>query len=446
MFNDPSRRISNVPQLWLNPDMNVLPHASTANAITINNVKDAEARFAKFAPLLVKLFPELADSGGIIESALLELPSIVGIQGLDNHYGKFWIKADHALPIAGSIKARGGIHEVLEFTELLARQHGLLGGTDHYLQLASPAARALFSQYEISVGSTGNLGLSIGIMSAALGFRATVHMSAEAKQWKKDRLRRHGVTVVEYSGDYAQAVEAGRLRASTDPHSYFVDDEQSHSLFLGYAVAAFRLQAQLESRNIMVNADHPLFVYLPCGVGGAPAGVTFGLKHLFGKAVHCFFVEPTTSPCFLAQMQNPDCPGITVYDVGLDNVTQADGLAVPAASALAISEMRPLLSGIATTSDDTMFADLAWLHEQENIRIEPSAAAAFSGPRMLLETEAGQSYLSQQSLLPHMKHANHIVWTTGGLFVPDDEYAGFLDRGKSVIREKFGHQKNSNHR
>lgn len=432
MSNEKSPKISHVEQLWLNPDMNVYSDADIASGITISNAREAEARLTRFAPLLVKLFPELTDSQGLIESALLELPSIAGIENPGDHYGKFWIKADHALPIAGSIKARGGIHEVLEFTESLARQHGLLGGADDYLELASPAARSLFSQYEVSVGSTGNLGLSIGIMSAALGFRATVHMSAEAKQWKKDRLRRHDVTVLEYAGDYAQAVEAGRLRASTDPHSYFVDDEQSQSLFMGYAVAAFRLQAQLADRKVLVDAEHPLFVYLPCGVGGAPAGVTFGLKHIFGNAVHCFFVEPITSPCFLAQMQNPDWPGITVYDVGLDNVTHADGLAVPAASALAIKEMRPLLSGIATTSDETMFADLAWLYEQEGIRIEPSAAAAFSGPRSLLESEIGQSYLSRQGVLPHMQRANHIVWTTGGLFVPDDEFAGFLDRGKNI--------------
>lgn len=436
MRNNDTRQTKNLPQLWLNYDMNVARGADAASGITINNVTEAGLRLARFAPLLMSLFPELQASKGIIESDLIELSSITGIPNVDGRYGTFWNKADHALPIAGSIKARGGIHEVLEFTESLARQHGLLDGSNDYHQLSSPASRSFFSQYEVSVGSTGNLGLSIGIMSAALGFRATVHMSAEAKQWKKDRLRRHGVNVVEYSGDYAQAVEAGRQRASADPHSYFVDDEQSHSLFMGYAVAAFRLQAQLESVSVKVDAEHPLFVYLPCGVGGAPAGVTFGLKHIFGKAVHCFFVEPVTSPCFLVQMQNPDRPGITVYDVGLDNVTEADGLAVPAASALAIREMRPLLSGIATTADDTMFADLAWLHDQENIRVEPSAAAAFSGPRMVLESEVGRSYLSQQGVLPHMRRANHIVWTTGGLFVPDDEYASFLDCGRSVINNR----------
>ena len=34
-----------------------------------------------------------------------------------------------------------------------------------------------------------------------------------------------------------------------------------------------------------------------------------------------------------------------------------------------------------------------------------------------------------------MENATHVSWTTGGLFVPDDEYARFLARGASGTDE-----------
>ena len=49
--------------------------------------------------------------------------------------------------------------------------------------------------------------------------------------------------MIEYESDYSEAVKQGRKMSDQDPKSYFVDDENSRNLFLGYAVAARRLPA-----------------------------------------------------------------------------------------------------------------------------------------------------------------------------------------------------------
>ena len=432
---------SGQPALWTNPalaDASQAHGAGQTIAIGPAHMLAAEARFGRFAALLADLFPELQPSGGRIESALLPVPALQAALGMPADFGRLWVKADHSLPVAGSIKARGGIHEVLEFAERLALEQGLLALDADYRILAGPAARDLFGRYEVAVGSTGNLGLSIGVMASALGFRATVHMSADAKTWKKDRLRARGVRVVEHAGDYEQAVAAGRQQAAQDPFIHFIDDERSLSLFLGYSAAAPNLGRQIAALDITVDAGHPLFVYLPCGVGGAPGGITFGLKQLYGPHVHCFFAEPTQSPCFLLRMLDRHGAAPSVYDIGLSNHTEADGLAVPRASDLAADVIGDDLSGVYTVADDTLFHHLYLAQRHAALQIEPSAAAGFPGPAMLRDTAEGQAYLERHGLLPVMQEATHIAWTTGGLFVPEAEYRKFLERGASLDAHAAG--------
>jgi len=417
--------------VWFNPGTTSLAQGLPYVGLTEQEVDAAHARLARFAPYLAQAFPETTATGGMIESDVVPIPAMQ--KRLEQVYGQricgeVLLKKDSHLPISGSIKARGGIYEVLTHAEKLALEAGLLSTQDDYSVLLSPACKQFFSQYSIAVGSTGNLGLSIGIISACIGFKVTVHMSADARAWKKAKLRSHGVTVVEYEEDYGVAVEQGRKAAETDPNCFFIDDENSRTLFLGYAVAGQRLKAQFEKQGRVVDAAHPLFVYLPCGVGGGPGGVAFGLKLAFGDHVHCFFAEPTHSPCMLLGVYTGLHDAISVQDIGIDNVTAADGLAVGRASGFVGRAMQRLLEGFYTLDDQTMYNLLGLLAQEEDIRLEPSALAGMPGP---LHVSASDEYHQLQGLTPEqMANATHVVWATGGGMVPDAEMAQYLAKGQ----------------
>lgn len=411
--------------IWFNPNINKTKEALKTVTVTSEMVKEASNRLNRFASYLQIAFPETIRSKGIIESPLVAIPTMqIALTNLfeSDFNGELLLKCDSDLPISGSIKARGGIYEVLKIAETLATREGLLTETDDYAMLATEEMQQFFSGYSIAVGSTGNLGLSIGIMSAKLGFRVTVHMSSDAKQWKKDMLRAKGVEVIEYASDYSIAVEEGRKQADQDQTCFFIDDENSVDLFVGYAVAASRLEKQLEQQGRKVDEVNPLFVYLPCGVGGGPGGVAFGLKLIFGDHVHCYFAEPTHSPCMLLGLMTGLHEKIAVGDIGLDNKTAADGLAVGRPSGFVGKTLEQLISGSYTISDDTMYRLLALLYDTEKIQLEPSALAGMTGPIQLAKHGV------------NLQHATHIVWATGGGMVPEDEMKAYYTKGKSLLK------------
>lgn len=408
--------------IWFNPGLRCRDTAFEGISLTMADIDDAEARLRRFAPFIMRCFPETAGNGGIIESPLTEVEHMR--QRLNGHGGgiggRLLLKRDSDLAIAGSVKARGGIYEILKHTEEIALEKGLLSGyDDDYAKLAGDECRGVFSQYTVQVGSTGNLGLSIGIMSAAVGYKVIVHMSADAKQWKKDLLRSKGVKVVEYKSDYSEAVKRGRELSDADPMSYFVDDENSVALFLGYAVAAKRLKAQLEDMGIEIDENRPLIAYIPCGVGGAPGGIAFGLRLLFGDNAHVFFVEPIQAPCMLLGMASGLNNKICVQDVGLTGLTHADGLAVGRPSGFVGGVMKTLLAGEMTVEDYKLYDYMRALLDTEGIFIEPSSCAAFEGPMKLCSRE-GEEYIGRHGLEDKMQNAIHIPWATGGRLVPEE--------------------------
>ncbi|MDR2368186.1 MAG: D-serine ammonia-lyase [Deltaproteobacteria bacterium] len=406
---------------WGNPFHSRLGGRRISPTLGLDDILGAEGRLERFAPYLAHAFPETRASHGLVESDLCPVPKMKA--ALDRLYGTplpgfLYAKLDSYLPIAGSVKARGGVYEVLCLAENIAQREGALTEGDDYATLATKPFKRLFSRYRILVGSTGNLGLSIGITGTRLGFEVIVHMSSDAKPWKKELLRANGATVIEHPGDYGEAVAAGRREAAGDPKSHFVDDENSRALFLGYSVAAVRLKTQLRHIGLLPNAHRPLFVYLPCGVGGAPGGITFGLRTLFGDDAHCFFAEPTQAPAMLLGLMTDKRDAVSAADFGLAGQTEADGLAVARPSGFVAETLRRDISGVFTVTDDRLLNLLRLLADKEGLWFEPSALAGFPGPWKLLTTEAGQIYLEANGLKGKLKDAIHVVWGTGGGMVP----------------------------
>ena len=408
--------------VWLNPDRRHVVPREKIDGYGFARMKAAQMRFMRFMPWVEKAFPETAARKGVIESGLLEITNMKDRMNAEGAgvTGRVLLKDDAHLPIAGSVKARGGIHEVLAIAEKTAQNADMLWPTENYGKVYSDAFREFYSRYTIQVGSTGNLGISIGRTAARLGFKVTVHMSSDAKEWKKELLRSEGVTVVEYEGDYSEAVANGRKQSEMDENSFFIDDENSEDLFFGYSTAAMRVSVQLRKMNIPVDSKHPLFLYLPCGVGGAPGGITFGFRQLYGDNVHCFFAEPVQAPCLTLGMATGKGADICVQDIGLDGRTNADGLAVGRPSAFVCRMMKPLMSGSFTVFDERMADWQEKLRELEGISVELSACAGFRG---LFEVEnegtAFADYLRREKVAETMEQATHIVWATGGGLMPD---------------------------
>lgn len=413
-------------EIWLNPHQKLMKEMPCFS-FDMEDIEGVEALWKRFAPFFVRVFPETIPSNGKLESPLVKIDKMQQLLSERGEIpGNLYLKCDNDLPIAGSIKARGGFFEVLHYAEKLALQAGLLSENKDYSVFASEEFREFFSRYKIGVGSTGNLGLSIGIISAALGFRVTVYMSSDAKEWKKDLLREKGVKVMEFEGDFSEAIVAGRNETQADPKAYFVDDENSNELFLGYSLGALRLAEQLKEKGIKVDENHPLFVYSPCGVGGSPGGTAFGLKQIFGDHVHCFFVEPTHSPSVMIALITGEMSNISVQDLGIDNRTEADGLAVGRASNFATQIISHIVSGIYTIKDKELFVLLAQLEDSEDIFLEPSATAGLVGPLKVAQTDYAEKHNLQ------MENTTHVVWATGGSLVPEEQRKEFYNRGKKA--------------
>ncbi|MNS57010.1 D-serine dehydratase [compost metagenome] len=113
-----------------------------------------------------------------------------------------------------------------------------------------------------------------------------------------------------------------------------------------------------------------------------------------------------------------------MQEIGIDNLTAADGLAVGRPSGFVGRAMQRLIDGYATVSDEELYRLLATLEQTEQLRLEPSAVAGFAGIPAVLAAPQYQR---------HLETATHLVWGTGGSMVPEQEMAAYVARGHALL-------------
>ena len=178
---------------WINPrsDQPASYRSRWRTSRTLRQDWNASGRI-----VIAVAFPETSKSAGIIESELTEIPRMKErlVKMTDKFWRSFFLKRDSDLPVSARSQARGGIYEVLKFAGKIALEKGMLHLDDNYAILTEERFRDLFSQYSVAVGSTGNLGLSIGIISAKLGLSHCAHVCGRASVEKRPpaQQRRNG--------------------------------------------------------------------------------------------------------------------------------------------------------------------------------------------------------------------------------------------------------------
>lgn len=146
----------------------------------------------------------------------------------------------------------------------------------------------------------------------------------------------------------------------------------------------------------------------PAASAGAPGGICYGLKEIYGDNAVCCYVEPTQAPCMLLGLGTGKMEQISCADVGLSGKTAADGLAVGRPSGLVARATEHLVSCEATVNDRALYRYQRRLWDTEGIFIEPSACAGFHSYVQLAPVPAKMAFPLRRSTGAPKRDAHYL--------------------------------------
>ncbi|KOY55815.1 pyridoxal-5'-phosphate-dependent protein subunit beta [Streptomyces sp. XY332] len=240
---------------------------------------------------------------------------------------------------------------------LLKAEHLQYGGS-FKLRGAANAVLTLGAR-RIVTGSSGNHGIALARLAAALGAEVTVVLAGGAHPAKIALIRALGGRTVGVPGGVAE--RDARARALAEETGAVLVPSSDHEL-----VVAGQGTVGLE---ILAEAPDVETVYVPTGGGGLLAGVCLAA---YGHPVRVVGVEPAGTPRYARSLAAGHpvrlAPGDTV----------ADGLRGQQPGAVPYPVIRDRVDDLVTVSDAEILASAALLRRR-GIEAEPSGAVALAG-------------------------------------------------------------------
>jgi threonine dehydratase len=242
--------------------------------------------------------------------------------------------------------------------DVLLKAEHLQHGGSFKMRGAANAVLALKAR-RIVTGSSGNHGIALARLAAALRVRLTVVLAAGANPAKAALIRALGAETVGVAGGVGEREETARTLAERTG-AVFVPSSDHPLVVAGQGTVG---------AEILADAPGTGTVYVPAGGGGLLAGICLAARH---HPVRVVGVEPAAMPRYARSLEAGRPLGLPSRD------TVADGLRCQRPGEVPYPIVRDRVDDMVAVSDADILA-AADLLARHGVRAEPSGAVALAG-------------------------------------------------------------------
>ncbi|EEP74893.1 pyridoxal-5'-phosphate-dependent enzyme, beta subunit [Micromonospora sp. ATCC 39149] len=278
------------------------------------------------------------------------------------------MKTTGTVPTLADVRmAADRITGLVDRTPLLALDSRLLLKAEHRQRggsfKARGAANAMLARYadEVVAGSSGNHGIAVAMLGAALGIRVTIVMAAGASDGKAQAIRSLGAGVVQVDGGVVERDRrAEDIAAATG--AVFVPSSDHELVVAGAGTVGLEVFEDVPGVST---------IFVPTGGGGLLAGVCLAASVL-SRPVRIVGVEPMSARRYAVSVTRGAPTELP------PSMTIADGLRGQRPGAVPWPIIRHRVDDLIGVTDDAITHALGVLR-RAGVSAEPSGAVALAG-------------------------------------------------------------------